>query len=137
MFGMNMGPIMSAKDRLVAYSATYLAVIWVVASIPLATAVLEFGGISLCTDISLGWFIATLYGSFFIYPVAIGGLSMAALVLPMATVLSQPKSHASTRLFAGFYVLTTLIIAMLEFLASPNALFQIPPHAITANVPFF
>jgi hypothetical protein len=128
---------MSAKQRLLVYCASYLVAIWVIASIPLASVLHEFGNIALCPDTSLGWFIATLYGSFFIYPIAIGGLSMAALVLPLATAISLTRSSNAIYVFGAFYVVTTAIIAGLEFYASPNALFQIPPGSITASPAFF
>jgi hypothetical protein len=128
---------MRAKHKLLAYCATYLAAIWITASIPLASVLYEFGNIPLCGDTSLGWFIATFYGSFFIYPVAIGGLSMAALVLPLATSISLSKSSNAIYLFLGFYVVTTAIVAFLEFHSSPDGLFQIPPDKIVASSTFF
>lgn len=127
---------MAAKQRLLVYCATYLAVIWIVGTIPLASVLLEYGGIPLCPGTSLGWFAATLYSAFFIYPAAIGGLCMVALLLPFVTALLLTRAHHTTYIFFAFYILTTIIIAGLEFHASPNALFQIPTSTIAVNQHF-
>ncbi|HLH91171.1 MAG TPA: hypothetical protein VKX28_22185 [Xanthobacteraceae bacterium] len=125
-----------AQRRFVLWCAGYLAAIWIIAVLPFAAVLLEFGGIPLCPGTSLGWFIATLYGSFFIYPIAIGGLSMAALVLPLATALSLPRTNRPIYLFVAFYVVTTLVICALEFMASPDGLFQVTPQAILGSPAF-
>ena len=124
------------QRRLVLLCAVYLAVIWIVAVAPFASVLAEYGSIPLCPGTSLGWFIATLYGSFFIYPIAIGGLSMAALVMPLATALRLPRTNRPIYLFAAFYVATTFVICGLEFMASPNGLFQVSPKAILGSPEF-
>jgi hypothetical protein len=125
---------MTAKRRLIARCATFLGVIWIIACVPLASVVYEFGGIE-CGNASLGWFIATLYGSFFIYPLAVGGLSMAAFVLPLATFVSLLKSRSAIVLLT-FYAVTTAIVCFLEFNWSSDALFQVIPDKITGNAVF-
>jgi len=126
---------MPFKRNPIALCAIYLTTIWVIAVLPLISALLEYDG-ELCHGTSLGWFIATLYGSFFIYPITIGGMAMAALLLPFATVVSLVRAKKSRAAFITFYIVTTLLIAALEF-HSPTALFQIPHEVITSNESFF
>jgi hypothetical protein len=128
---------MSVKHRLLALCGAYLAGIWIIGILPLASVLIEYGRIVLCSETTLGWFLATLYSSFFIYPLAIGGLAMAALLLPLATAVSLTRAQNTTYIFAAFYFGTTAVIAALEFLSSPNAPFSIAPQAITANTEFF
>jgi hypothetical protein len=128
---------MTAKQRLLSYCAGYLAIIWVVGVLPLGSVLYEFGGVPLCEGTSLGWFIATLYGGFFIYPIAIGGLSMAALVLPLATAITVAKSGRAIYALAGFYAVTTVSLVLLEIFGSPDAIFQVPAAKITGNAAFF
>jgi hypothetical protein len=127
---------MSPNQRVLAGCAIYLAAIWIVGSLPLLSVLLEYGKYPLCQDTSLGWFIATLYGPFFIYPVAIGGLSMVALLLPLATSILLSRASNAIYVFLGFYVVTTVVVAALEFHSSPNALFQIPADRIMASPSF-
>jgi len=127
---------MVSKQRVLGYCAVYLAAIWLIAVLPFLCILIEYRGVTACPNASLGWFLATLYGSFFIYPIAVGGLSMAALVLPLATAISLARASRKLYLFAGFYFLTTAIIALLEFVASPDAPFQIAPAAIAARPQF-
>jgi hypothetical protein len=75
-------------------------------------------------------FIATLYGSFFIYPVAIGGLAMAALLLPLTAAFCTPKTNRPIYVLLGLYVVTTIIVCALEFYAEPGALFQVRADSI-------
>jgi hypothetical protein len=128
---------MTAKQKLLVACGAYLAAVWIIAVMPLASVLYEYGNIQLCSDTSLGWFIATLYGAFFIYPVAIGGLSMAALLLPLATAITLARSSRLIYVFLTFYLITTAIIAGLEFHSSPNAVFQMPPETVTGNPAFF
>jgi hypothetical protein len=114
----------SADRRLLVSCATYLAAIWVFASAPFVSVLREYGSIHLCSGISLEWFIATLYKSFFIYPVVLGGLSMGALLLPLATSISLTKSSKAIYLLTGFYAVTTAIISFLEFRVSPGIAVQ-------------
>jgi hypothetical protein len=114
---------MRAKHRLLTFCAVYLAVIWIIALTPLASVLLEYGRIPLCAGTSLGWFIATLYGSFHIYPAAVGGVAMAALLAPLAAAFSTPKSNHPISVLLGFYVGMTIIIPAPEFYAEPGALF--------------
>lgn len=139
---------MKQKDKIVFGCATYLAAIWILACLPLASVLIEYKGIVLCADAafrpdptaalgpSLGWFLATLYGSFFIFPVAIGGLAMAALVLPLATVISLTSGQRSGYVLLAFYMVTTAVICVLEFHSSPDALFQVPPEVIASRPAF-
>jgi hypothetical protein len=83
---------MSAKNGLLVIRVASLAAIWIVAIIPLPSLLLEYGATPLSPDTPLGWFIAILYRSFFLWPVAIGGLSIAALLLPLATAGSAPAA---------------------------------------------
>ena len=126
---------MRAK-RILRNCAFYLGAIWIIAVLPLASVLFEYGHVPLCPGTSLGWFIATLYGSFFIYPVAIGGLAMAALLLPLTAAFFIPKTNRPIYVLLGLYVVTTIIVSALEFYAEPGALFQIRPDAITANPQF-
>lgn len=80
--------------------------------------------------------MATLYGSFFIFPITIGGLAMAALVLPLATVVSLTAGQRSGYVLLAFYVVTTAFICILEFRSSPDALFQVRPDVIAGNKAF-
>jgi hypothetical protein len=125
---------MPVKHSPIVLTAIYLATIWVIAVLPLVSVLLEYG--EDCAGTSLGWFIATLYGSFFIYPMMIGGMAMAAVLLPTASAVSLIRARKAEAAFIAFYAVTTLIIAVLEF-RSPTALFQIPPEGITSNQPFW
>jgi hypothetical protein len=127
---------MRATQRITIFCAAYLIVIWIVAILPVVSVMLEYGPISLCDGTSLGWFIATLYGSFFIYPITIGGFAMAAVYFPLVAVLSVRRSEMTTYVFLGFYVLTTVVICALEFSAEPGALFQVPASIISARPTF-
>jgi hypothetical protein len=60
-------PIASDKRKLITHAGVYLAAIWVVAVLPFIALLVEYREITLCPDTSLGWFIATLYSSFFLY----------------------------------------------------------------------
>jgi hypothetical protein len=127
---------MRAERRRLLYCGAFLGTIWLIAVLPLVSLLIEYN-IPLCPGTSLGWFLAALYGSFFIYPVAVGGLAMAALVLPLATLFSINKSPTERIALAGFYIFTTLVICFLEFFASPDATFQVAPSRITGMPGFF
>jgi hypothetical protein len=125
---------MRAERRLL-FCGGYLGLIWLIAVLPLVSILVEYN-IPLCSGTSLGWFFATLYGSFFIYPVTIGGLCMAALVLPLATLFSIRKSNTERMVLIGFYIFSTLALCALEFLASPDAPFQVPPSRMIGTPGF-
>jgi hypothetical protein len=136
------------KDKIVFLCAIYLAVIWILACLPLASVLIEYRDIVLCADAALrpdpsvapgpplGWFLATLYGSFFIFPVTIGALAMVALVLPLSTVVSLTSGQRSGYVLLAFYVATTAVICLLEVHSSPNAIFQLPPNIIFSQPTF-
>lgn len=129
---------MTSKKKILFNCGTYLATVWIVSSIPLAFVLYEFNDIHLegCRA-SLGWFAATLYGSLFIYPVFIGGLSMAALLLPLATTITLAKKSRTTLLvLSGFYAVTAITVVVFEFVYSPHAVFEVPPGVLRANPSF-
>jgi hypothetical protein len=109
---------MRTERRLLFCCSGYLGAIWLIAVLPLVSLLVEYH-MPLCPGTSLGWFLAALYGSFFIYPVAIGGLSMAALVLPLVTLVSMRKSRTERMALVGFYIFSTFVLCALEFFASP------------------
>lgn len=112
----------------------YLVLLWALAVLPLLVVLYEFRIIELCRSISLGWFIATFYGSFFIYPFFVGGFATAALFLPLATAVSLVRqSRTAVWALLAFYVCTTAVIAYLEFFHSPRAVFEIAPGALDAH----
>jgi hypothetical protein len=122
------------QKKTLLYCGIYLAVIWILASLPLAFVLYEFGDIALCRSISLGWFAATFYGSFFIHPFFIGGFAAAALYLPFATAVSLVrKSKTVALVLLAFYVCTTVAIAYVEFSHSPHAVFEIAPNVLNAH----
>lgn len=125
-----------SEHRLLLLSAAALGTIWIIATLPLWSLLYEYAQVPLCTDTSLAWFMATLYSPFFIYPTVIGGLSMAALVLPLATAISLTKRGKAIYFFGGFYLLTTMVIAFLEFHSAPPALFEVPADVITQHPAF-
>lgn len=129
---------MTGKQRLVVYCGSCLATLWALSCLPLVVVLFEYRGIALrYCDATLGWFAATLYGSFFLYPVFIGGLSMAALLLPLATtILLVKQSRGAIAALGGFYVATTIAIAVLEFVGSPYAVFEINPVTLQRNPAF-
>jgi hypothetical protein len=61
---------------------------------------------------------------------------MAALVLPLATVVSLTHGGRAGYVLLAFYVATTAIICFLEFHSSPNALFQVPSNIIAGHPAF-
>jgi hypothetical protein len=132
------GHVLQLKNRFVVASAVYLAIIWVIACLPLAAVLLEFGNVNLCPDgRMLGWFIATLYGSFFIFPAFVGGILAVALVLPLATTMALSLGKRESYVLVAFLIVTSVSICALEFIYSPGALFEVRPQVITSHPTFF
>jgi hypothetical protein len=129
---------MSHKQMVLICCAAYLGVLWILASVPLAVVLFDYQGIDLkACGTTLGWFAAALYGSLFIYPTVIGGLAMAALLLPLATtVLLIEKSRSAALSLVGFYIVATIAVAALEFGASPRAVFEIDPELLRKHPTF-
>jgi hypothetical protein len=129
----------TGQQKTLLYCGIYLAIIWVLASLPLAFVLYEFRDIPLCRSISLGWFAATFYGPFFIYPFFIGGLAAAALCLPLAAAVSRvQKSTTAAPVVHAFFVCTvyvgvTAAIAYVEFAQSPHAVLEIAPGVLNAH----
>ena len=125
---------MSAERKTLLYCGIYLVVIWVLASLPLASVLYEFRDIELCRSISLGWFAAAFYGSFFIHPFFIGGFAAAALYLPLVTAVSLARKSSKVALaLLAFYISSTAAIAYVEFTHSPHAVFEIAPGVLNAH----
>jgi hypothetical protein len=140
-----LGYALTRKDRVILGCAAYLFLIWLVACLPLLSVAFEYRGIVLCADLkqwpaatpeSLGWLLATLYGAFFIFPLAVGGFAMIALVLPLATLVFLVRDKRAGPVLIAFYVHTTAAICFLEFYASPPALFQVAPEVIASRPAF-
>jgi hypothetical protein len=129
--------VLLAKNKVVLACAACLAVLWFVACLPFVVVLLEFGRVGLCPDgRMLGWFIATLYGSFFLFPVFIGDLLAVALVLPLATTVTLARGKRSGKVLLGFWLITSALICALEFCFSPGALFEVRPDVMAAHPAF-
>jgi hypothetical protein len=124
------------RNKVVFSCAACLAAVWLVACLPFVVVLVEFSRVSLCPDGRLGWFIATLYGSFFVFPVFIGGLLAVALVLPLATTVTLARGKRSGTVLLGFFIVTSALICALDFAFSPGALFEVRPDVIAAHPAF-
>ena len=140
-----LGYTFTSKDKVIIACAAYLGLIWIIACLPLLFVLLDYRGIVLCADprqwpsatpTSLGWFLATLYGGIFIYPLAIGSFAMIALVLPLATLVTLVRGKRASLVLLAFYLFTTTAICFLEFYASPRALFDAAPEVISVRGAF-
>ena len=127
---------MTLRKKVFVGSAVYLLLLWVLSSLPLAALVYDFGGIPLCksNQSNLGWYLATYYGSLFIYPCVVGIFVLIALYLPLTTALMVGLKRERVLMLSGiFIIVTAALISFMEFYASPRAIFEIDPQVLRSN----
>jgi hypothetical protein len=132
------------KAWLLRSASLYLLVLWVVASIPLASILWEFRDLPMCSGAAattVGWEQARYYGSFFVYPPFIGPFLVMALACPLATALNKLRASIAGRrtrdkwfAYACIAILAfgIVVLSIMEFTGSPDAIFQIRPEDLAS-----
>jgi hypothetical protein len=124
---------MTTKENRAAFAAIFLISTWIASVLPLPILIYEFGNISFCEGTTtVGHYLATYYGSMYVYPISIGVFFMLALYVPFsATVERITRAHI---LWIGGLILALTVggLCLVEFIGSPSAIFEISPEVLRA-----
>lgn len=102
-----------------------MTALWLVTIVPLAIVLIEYRSVQLCGE-SLGWFLAKLYGSIFLYPLLFGTLALIAIFPPLVAATHYLGRYPRLgRLLLGATVLAVALIAVVEFTGSKAAPFEV------------